>query len=136
MAYVSAEFGIDRSRVTVVSVCRDPGWRDAGARFGGGEEPPRGRHIACLAQPHVHQRSRCVDGTIEVAPAALNFDVGFVNVPAPANLTASLPPAQTVGERLRELGFPVADRFVSEHDAADQDHLSQITEAQLVAQTP
>jgi hypothetical protein len=32
--------------------------------------------------------------------------------------------------------FPVANRLVAEHDAADQEHLRQITQAKLIAQTP
>ena len=71
-----AEFGPDRSWVTVVPVRRNPGRRDAGDRLGRTEERPGGGHVACLAQPHVHQSTRRVDGAIEIAPPALDFDVG------------------------------------------------------------
>ena len=136
MANTLAEFGADRARVTVVSVRRDPGWRDAGDHLAERKNALRGGHVARLAEPHVHQRARCVDGAIQVAPAALDFDVGLVDIPVPPDLTAAPPSRRSSAKRRGELGFPVADRFVAEYDAADQEHLGQITQAQLVAQTP
>jgi hypothetical protein len=52
-----------------------------------------------------------------------------------ARLAASASP-QTFSQRRRELGFPVANRLVAEHDAADQEHLRQITQGKLIAQAP
>src|SRR3954468_24054602 len=43
---------------------------------------------------------------------------------------------QALGEQWRQPGFPVPHRLVSEHDAPDQEHLRQVTQAQLVAQSP
>ena len=56
-------------------------------------------------------------------------------MPAAAGL-AGPPLAQILGEQRRQLGFPVAHRLVSEHEAADQEHLGQVPQAQLVAQPP
>jgi len=75
MARTVAEFGLDRPWVAVVPVRRDPGRHDAGDRFGGAEECPGGSHVACFAQPDVHESARGVDGAIEIASAALDFDV-------------------------------------------------------------
>ena len=36
----------------------------------------------------------------------------------------------------RELGFPIANRLIAEHEAADQEHLGQIPQTQFVAQPP
>jgi hypothetical protein len=36
----------------------------------------------------------------------------------------------------RERGFPVANRFMVEHDTADQKHLRQISQSKLVVQAP
>jgi hypothetical protein len=44
--------------------------------------------------------------------------------------------AQALGEQRRQLGFPVAHCLVGEHEAADQEHFRQVTQAQLVAQPP
>ena len=88
MAHALAEFGPDplprvfgRPRVTVVPIRRHPGRRDACDRLGGMEERHGGGHIACFAQADVHQRTRGVDSAMEIAPAALAFDVGFVDIP-------------------------------------------------------
>jgi hypothetical protein len=35
-----------------------------------------------------------------------------------------------------KLGFPITDRLIAEHDAADEEHLGQIAQAELVPQTP
>ena len=35
-----------------------------------------------------------------------------------------------------ELGFPIADRLIAEYDAAEEEHLRQVSQAEFVAQTP
>src|SRR3954447_714085 len=40
------------------------------------------------------------------------------------------------GQGRRQLGFPLPDRLVAEHDAADSKHLGQVAQAQFVAQAP
>src|SRR5580700_5866824 len=135
MAHIISEFGPNCSWITVMPIRRHPGRREAGYRFGGLEERLGGRHVAGLAQPDVYQCARCVDGAIEIAPPALHFDVGFVDVPTAPNLAAAAP-TQSLGHRRRELGFPIADRLIAEYDAADEEHLSQVSQAEFVAQTP
>ena len=76
-----------------------------------------------------------VDRPVEIAPFAGDLDVRLIDVPAPAGL-AGPALAQALGEQRRQLGFPVPHRLVGEHDAPDQEHLRQITQAQLVAQPP
>src|ERR1700733_15387360 len=66
--------------------------------------------------------------------SALDFDVGFVDIPTPPDLAAPAP-TQSLGHRRRELGFPIADRLIGEHDAADEEYLGQDSQAELVAQT-
>jgi hypothetical protein len=48
-----------------------------------------------------------------------------------ASLATSVSP-QIFRQRRRQLGFPVANRFMAENDAADQEHLRQITQGKLV----
>src|SRR5690349_4356760 len=76
-----------------------------------------------------------VDRPVEIAPRAVDLDVGLINVPAAADLAAA-PLAQGITEPRRQLGFPIPHRLVGEDDAADQEYLGQITQAQLVTQAP
>src|SRR3954451_3946924 len=92
-------------------------------------------HVAGFAEENVDQGAVAVDRPIEIAPFAGDFDVGLVDVPAPAGL-AGPALAQALGKQWGQLGFPIPHRFVGEHDAADQEYLRQITQAQLVAQPP
>ena len=103
--------------------------------LGGLEERLRSRHVTVLAEHHVDQRAVAVDGAIEIAPMPVHLDVRLVNVPALPDPTASAT-AQTFSQYGRELGFPVADRLVTEHDAADQEHLRQVAQAEFIAQPP
>ena len=121
----SAQPSSDRPGVAVVAVRRDPVRRYPGDCLRGPKERLCCRHVAVLAEHHVHQRARAVDGTVEVAPAALELDVGFIDVPAPARLAAPAPP-QVFGQGRSELRFPLAHRLVAEHEAADEKHLGQV----------
>ena len=125
MAYVSAQFSSDRPRVAVVSVGRDAGRGDAGDCRGRAEERLGSGHVACLAQHHVYQDTGAIDGAIEVDPAALDLEIGFINLPAPAHL-ATPTATQIICQGRREFGFPVPYGLVTEHDAADQEHFAQV----------
>jgi hypothetical protein len=59
----------------------------------------------------------------------------LIDMPAPAGL-AGPPLAQALSEPRRQLGLPIQHRLVGEHEAADQEHLGKITQAQLVAEPP
>src|ERR1700749_3879662 len=114
MAYVAAKFGIDRSRVTVVPVRCHPGRRDAGNRLGRPEEGSGSRHVACFAQPDIYQGTRCIDGSIEIAPATLDLHVRLVHIPAFADLAAAAPASQILSQGRCELCLPVTYRLVAE----------------------
>src|SRR5512132_2449546 len=130
-----AELGLDRAWVAVVAVRRDPVRCDPGDRLGGPEERLRRRHVAVLAEHHIHQRAGAVDGSIEIAPATLDLEVGLIHVPAPARLAAPALP-QVLGQGGGELRFPLTHRLVAEHDAADEEHFGQVAQGELVAQAP
>src|ERR1700722_15226017 len=133
--HTCAQHRPDRARITVMPIRGDPIGRDAGDHLGRREERLRGGHVAVLAEHHVDQRAGAIDGTVEITPVSLNLDVCLINVPAPPHLAASASP-QIFSHRRCELGFPVANRLVAEHDAADQEHLGQITQGKLIAQAP
>src|SRR3984957_9952518 len=56
----------DRAGITVMPIRGDPIGRDAGDHRGRLEERLRGGHVAVLAEQHVDQRARAIDGTIEI----------------------------------------------------------------------
>jgi hypothetical protein len=87
------------------------------------------------AEHHVDQRARAIDGTIQITPVPVDLDVGLIDIPALTRLAASASP-QIFCQCRCELGFPVANRLVAEHDAADQEHLRQITQGKLITQAP
>jgi hypothetical protein len=72
---------------------------------------------------------------VEIMPVPMYLDVGLIDIPTATGL-AALATAQTFSQCGSELGFPVADRLMPEHDAADQEHLWQYAQAELVAQPP
>ena len=64
----------------------------------------------------------------------VHLDVRLVHVPTYPNLAASAT-AQTFSQCRRELRFPVAG-LMTEHDAAYQEHLRKVAQAEFVAQPP
>src|SRR4051812_8095565 len=128
-----AQLGADRPGVAVVAIGRDPVRCHPSHRFGRPKERLRGFHVAVLAEQHVDQVPVPVDGAIEIAPPPLHFQVCLIHIPAAAHRAAPAPP-QLLGQGRRELGFPLPDRFIAEHDAAHGEHLGQVAQAQLIAQ--
>src|SRR5688500_14606526 len=102
-----AELGPDRAGVAVVAVGRDPVGRHPSDCPGRAEERLRRRHVAVLAEQHVHERASAVDRAIEIAPAPTNLQICLINVPAAAHLAAPAVP-QLLGQRGGELGLPRA----------------------------
>src|ERR1700733_14313266 len=59
----------------------------------------------------------------------------LINLPAGAVVAfGSL--SQVLGKRWRQLGLPIAHRFIAEDESASQEHLCQIPQAQLVPLPP
>jgi hypothetical protein len=56
-------------------------------------------------------------------------------MPTPANL-AALAVTKSLGRCRSEPGLAVADRLMAGSDAANEEHLGQVTQAQLLAQPP
>ena len=54
------------------------------------EEPTR-RRVALVGHEHVDDLSELIDGTVDVAPAASDPDVGLVNHPASADTVSAGP---------------------------------------------
>jgi len=118
-----------------VAIRGHPGRGDVGDGLGGLEKRLGSRHVPVLTEHHVDQRAVAVNGAIEIAPVPVHLDIGFVDIPALPDLAAPAT-AHTFSQCRRELGLPVAHRLMTEHDAADQEHLWQIAQAEFVAQPP
>ena len=119
MPHTYAQHRSDRTRITVVPIRGNPVGRDTGDHLGRREERLRRSHVAVLAEHHVDQRARPINGTVEITPLPVDLDVGLVDILAPACLATSASP-QIFSQRRCELGFPVANCLVAEDDAADQ----------------
>jgi|HubBroStandDraft_4_1064222.scaffolds.fasta_scaffold1232549_1 hypothetical protein len=62
-------------------------------------------------------------------------NIRLVAVPAAADFALSAS-AQLLRQCGRELRLPIANRLVGEHEATDQEHLSQISQTELLAEPP
>ena len=101
---------LDGARIAVMPVRGDPCRRHAGDRSGGTKERFRRRHVPLLAETHVHQRSGTVDRPVEITPASMDLDVGFIDIPGAAD-PASPAAAKMIDQRRCELRLPVAHRL-------------------------
>ena len=79
VADIRTKLASNRTRVTVMPVGGHPGRSDASHRFGRSKELLCRGHIAGLAQHHVHQRASAVNRPVQIAPMAIDFDVGFID---------------------------------------------------------
>lgn len=110
----------------------------AGGRLGGAEECLGRRHVPVLAEHGIDQVAVTVDRTIQIAPAAPQFQIRLIDIPrapsGPALSTAALP--EFSGQDGSDLRLPLADGFVAEDDAALQEHLAEVLQREAVAQAP
>ena len=133
--YSHVQFRPYRAWITVMTVRCDTRRNHAGHGFGRSKERLRRRHVASLAQPDVDQGTRTIDRAVQIAPTAIDFNVRLVGVPALSN-PAFPSPTQTVDQEWGKLRLPVANRLMAELNSPDQKHLRQITQAQLVPESP
>ena len=129
------QFAPDRRRIGVVTVGRDPVRDNPGHGSGGTEERFGGGQIAALAEHHVPQSAVAVDGPVQIPPEAVDFDKPLVHVTSfgrCGGVDGDGVPQPEPGE----FRLPIPHRLMAEHDAADQKHLGEIAQAELVAQAP
>ena len=91
--------------------------------------------VPVRAEHGVEEHPLAVDGAIEGVPAAGDFHVGLVQVPGAAGVAAPLrsPP---IREQRGEADLPGADRLVADLEAALEEQLGDVPEAELIAETP
>ena len=127
VADIRTELASNRTRVTVMTVGGHPGRSDASHRFGRPKELLCRGHIAGLAQHHVHQRASAVNRPIQISPSAIDFEVGFIDVPRAADPATTTPAAtKIVDQHRRKFRLPIPNRLVGEFDTAEKEHLRQI----------
>jgi hypothetical protein len=132
MPHTCAQHRSDRARITVMPIRGDPVGRDTGDHLRRPEKGCRGGHAAVLAEHDIDQRAGATDGTVGRTSVPVDLYVGFDRIPATAHLAASAA-SQTFSQCRCELGFPAANRLVTEYDTADLEHLRQITQGKLTA---
>ena len=135
MSHLPAELGPDRSGICIMAVCGDPCRRDTGHRLGRSKECLGGRQIAVLAQHDVDQGTVAIDRAIQIPPPASHSNVRLIDLPAATDPALAFA-AQVLGQSRGELGFPLPHCLVGEDEAAGQEHLRQVPQAQLVPQAP
>src|SRR5204863_9873470 len=106
-----------------------------GHSLGRSKECLGGRQIAVLAQHDVDQGTVAIDCTIEIPPSAPHSDVRLIDVPAAPDPALAFA-AQVLDQSRGELGFPLPHCLVGKDEAAGQEHLRQVPQAQLVPQGP
>src|SRR4051794_29112276 len=92
-----------------------------------------GSHIPGWTEHRIDQIAFAVNRPIQITPLAFYFHVRLIDVPAPACF--SLPfAADVLGQQRSKAFFPLPYGFMGELEAAKQEHLRQIPQAQLVQQ--
>jgi hypothetical protein len=135
MPHRLAELRPDRPGIGVVAVRCHSVRGDAGDRFGRAKECFGCGEVAMLAQHDINQGTVAIDRAVQILPTGVHPDIRRVDIPTPAHFALSSPP-EILGQCRRKLRLPVADRLIAEHEAVDQEHLSQVPQAEFVAQPP
>jgi hypothetical protein len=130
MFEVIAEDLVEGRRVAGVLVSRDLVRGGSGDRDGRAEERLGGFLIAGFAQVDVDQGAVTVDRPVQVLPLASHFDVGLIDIPAATGFALAVL-AQGIDEQRRQLCLSGADRLVAEHQAAQQQDLGQVPQAEF-----
>ena len=126
---------LDRGGIDVGAVRADFARRQQGPLFHGFAEKAFGRfEIAVGGQQKVDRRPVLVDGAVESAPLAANFDVSLVNADRtamrPSELAKAFLDHRRIGER------PAIDGGVVDVEAALGEQAFEITVAERIAQIP
>src|SRR5215472_12210559 len=133
---LAAQRRTDRARVRVVPVGSHPVRHKAGNRPCRAEEPLGRSHVTGLAQHRVDEVPVAIDRPIQVAPAAMDLEVGFVHIPALARTAscAVTSPAQRLAHHGQQLRLPLPDALMADGEPAQEHDLPKIPQCQPVAQ--
>src|SRR5215469_14138583 len=135
VAYLPAEFSADRCGIRIMAICRDPVRRHTGHRLGGSKARLGSGQVTVLAQYDIDQCAVTINRAIQISPLPANPDVRLIDVPAGTDSALAFA-AQVLHQSRRKLRFPLSHRLVGEDEPAGQEHLCQISQAQLVTKSP
>src|SRR5215469_475997 len=135
VAYLPAEFSADRCGIRIMAICRDPVRRHTGHRLGGSKARLGSGQVTVLAQHDIDQCTVTINRAIQISPLPANPDVRLIDVPAGTDSALAFA-AQVLRQSRRQLRFPLPHRLVGEDEPADQEHLCQISQAQLITKSP
>jgi hypothetical protein len=76
-------------------------------------------HVTGRAQHRVDEVPVAIDRPIQVAPAAIHLEIGFVDVPA-LTTYAVTPLAQRLAHHGQQFGLPLADAFMADGEPAQE----------------
>jgi hypothetical protein len=135
MPHMVAELCADCPGIGIVAVGGDAIRGDAGHRLCRSKEGLGGGKVAVLTQHHVNQGASAIDRAIQISPTTTHANVCLVDVPASADFAFSSP-TQVLSQCWGEFGFPITDGLIAEDEPADQEHLGQVPQGELVAKPP
>ena len=97
------------------------------------EEPLRRSHVAGLAQHRVNEVTVAIDRSIQVAPAALDLQVGFIDIPTFAIPAAGamVPLAQCLAHYGEQLRLPPPDALMADGEPTQKHDLAEILSVSL-----
>jgi hypothetical protein len=133
--YLVAQYSACCPWIRVVPIGGYPDRLMANNILGLSEEPLCRSHIPVLTQHRVHQLAISIYRPVEVAPFAADTHVRFIDIPRVAGLASAFG-AQVLCDEWGKAGFPIAYCLVSKLEAALQEHLSKVSKAEFVPQTP
>ena len=125
----------NRFRVGRVLVCRQPERLPSRVVDQAAQEAPGCLAISMLAEHGIQKIAVSVDGAVQIAPAAADFDVRFVQVPGAPRLPATSGP-ETITDHGRKAELPCPDCFIADLESPLEEEFSHVTKAELVAQAP
>lgn len=82
-------------------------------------------HVSLLTQLRINQIAVSIDGTIEVTPFPMHFEVGLIHVSGVSCLPTSLG-SELIGDEGSKPRFPIPDRFMGKRETAGQEHFREI----------
>ena len=119
--------------IGIVAICRDLFRRLVDNGESAAEEPLGCGHIPRGAQHRVHQIAFAINGAVQITLFAFDLEVGFVDIPAPTRFPLAFA-TDVPGQQRSKTFFPLPYGFMGELEPAQQKHLRQIPQAELVPQ--
>jgi hypothetical protein len=134
MRYFRTEYFPDRTRIGIVTVRGDLCRCAVHDRLSAAEEALGCIHVPGRAEHRIYQITFTVDSPLQVTPLALHLQVRLVHVPPSAHFSFAFA-TDVLGQLRSKPLLPIPYGLVRELEAAEEKHLRQIPQAQLVPQS-